>query len=90
MFVLTVHLRHKITVLLTVHSYLKLRQISLYHHRARIACMEQQLGYWLDNEGIIVQFPIAARDFSLLQSPQTSSCAHPAPYQLVPGTLPWQ
>ena len=49
--------RHKITVLQIVHSYLKLRQISLYPpYRARIAYLVKQLGWCLTTKESLFNF----------------------------------
>jgi hypothetical protein len=40
------------------------------------------VGYGLDAQGIGVQFPIRARDFSFLHGVQTRTGAHPASYKM--------
>jgi hypothetical protein len=45
------------------------------------------LGYSLEEWGFVIWFPAGIRDFSLLQSIQTISGAHPASYWIDAGTL---
>jgi hypothetical protein len=45
----------------------------------------ERIGYGLDNRGVLVPFPIGARDISLLQSVETGPGAHPASYSVDAG-----
>jgi hypothetical protein len=47
-----------------------------------IAQSLQSLGQWLEGLRIMIPFPEGARDFSLLQSIQTCSGAHPISYSM--------
>ena len=53
-----------------------------FHHKACIAQLPQSLGYWLDNCGITVQFPVEVNFLFSIHTPPGVG-AHPVSYSMV-------
>jgi hypothetical protein len=51
------------------------------HHVACIALLPQSLGYWLDNRGIAVQFPVGV-NFLFSTNTLPGVAAHPVSYSM--------